>query len=68
MQPARIITLVTTALLTSLVSEACQAETAQQRGKVIAQGLCSRCHALRQSVTAPIPPHRAFDPWILEPT
>ena len=39
---ARIITLVTSALLTSEVSGTCQAETAQQRGKVIAQGLCSR--------------------------
>ena len=38
MQHARIITLVTAALLTSQVSGACQAETAQQRGKVIAQG------------------------------
>ena len=46
MQHARIIKLVTAALLTSQVSGACQAETAQQRGKVIAVGLC------------PLPRHR----------
>ena len=68
MQHARIITLVTATLLTSLVSGACQAETAQQRGKDIAQGCAAVAMPLRQLVTAPIPPHRAFDPWMLEPT
>jgi mono/diheme cytochrome c family protein len=55
MQHVRIITLVTSALLTSQVSGTCQAETAQQRGKVIAQGLCSRCHAIETTGESPHP-------------
>ena len=55
MQHAQIITLVTAALLTSQVAGACQAETAQQRGKVIAQGLCSRCHAIESIGDSPLP-------------
>ena len=46
MQHPRIITLVAASLLMSQVSEVSQAETPQQRGKDIAQGLCSRCHAI----------------------
>lgn len=55
MQHVRIITLATSALLMSQVSGACQAETAQQRGKVIAQGLCSRCHAIETTGESPHP-------------
>ena len=55
MRHARIITLVAAALLMSQVSETCQAETAQQRGKVIAQGLCSRCHAIETTGESPLP-------------
>ena len=55
MQYAQIITLVTAALLTSLHSGSCQAETAQQRGKVIAQGLCSQCHAIETIGDSPHP-------------
>ena len=54
-QHARITTLVAAALVTSLVSGACQAETAQQRGKLIAQGLCSRCHAIETIGDSPHP-------------
>jgi len=52
---ARIITLVTAALLMGLVSRTCQAETPQQRGKVIAVGLCSRCHAIETTGDSPEP-------------
>jgi mono/diheme cytochrome c family protein len=31
------------------------AETPQQRGKVIAQGLCSRCHAIEKTGRSPHP-------------
>ena len=55
MRHARIITLVGAALLMSQVSGASQAETAQQRGKVIAQGLCSRCHAIETTGDSPFP-------------
>ena len=55
MQAIRIITLVTAALLTSQVSGTSQAETAQQRGKVIAVGLCSRCHAIETTGNSPQP-------------
>lgn len=53
MQHARIITLVAAALLTSQVPGTCQAEAAQQRGKVIAVGLCSRCHAIETTGDSP---------------
>ncbi len=68
MQHVRIITLATSALLMSQVSGACQAETAQQRGKIIAQGLCSRCHAIETTDESPHPARRASDRWMLEPT
>jgi cytochrome c len=55
MQPVRIITLVTLALLMSQASGTCQAETAQQRGKVIAAGLCSRCHAIETTGESTLP-------------
>jgi len=55
MRHSRIITLVAAVLLMSQVSEACQAETAQQRGKDIAQGLCSRCHAIETTGESPLP-------------
>jgi len=60
MRHARIITLVTAALLTSQVSGACQAETARQRGKVIAVGLCSRCHAIEKTGDSPLPAAPSF--------
>ena len=53
MRHARIITLVAAALQMSQVSEACRAETPQQRGKDIAQGLCSRCHAIEKNGDSP---------------
>ena len=55
MRHARIITLVTAAFLISQISVTCQAETVQQRGKVIAQGLCSRCHAIEIGGDSPHP-------------
>src|SRR4051812_45099917 len=55
MQRARILALVTAALLTSQVSGTCQAENAQQRGKVIAVGLCGRCHAIDTTGESPHP-------------
>ncbi len=55
MQHARIVSLMTAALLASQVSGACQAETAQQRGRVIAQGLCSRCHAIEPTGDSALP-------------
>jgi cytochrome c len=55
MQYARIMTLLTAALLTSQIPGMCQAETAQERGKVIATGLCSRCHAIETSGDSPLP-------------
>jgi len=64
MRHARIITLVAAALLMSQVSETCQAETAQQRGQVIAQGLCSRCHAIETTGESPLsaaPRFRSLD-------
>ena len=48
-------TLLTAALLVSQVSGTCQAETAQQRGKVIAMGLCSRCHAIETTGVSLLP-------------
>jgi cytochrome c len=53
MQNPRIITVVTIALVMSLTSGVSQAESAQERGKVIAQGLCSRCHAIEQTGDSP---------------
>ena len=61
MQHPRIITLVAASLLMSQVSEACQAETAQQRGKDIAQGLCSRCHAIETTGESPLPAAPRFN-------
>ena len=55
MRHARIITLLTAAFLVSPISGTCQAETAQERGKVIAQGLCNRCHAIETSGDSPHP-------------
>ena len=55
MQYARIIALVTSALLMNQVSEVGQAETVPERGKVIAQGLCSRCHAIEATGDSPHP-------------
>src|SRR6185436_2388943 len=54
------LTLLTGAFLTSQVSGACQAETAQQRGKVIAVGLCSRCHAIETTGDSPLPAASRF--------
>lgn len=55
MRHARIMMLVTAALLTSQVSATCRAETAQERGKVVAAGLCSRCHAIEKTGDSPHP-------------
>ena len=55
MQNARMFTLMAAALLMSQVSGACQAQTSQERGKVIAQGLCSRCHAIETTGDSPHP-------------
>jgi cytochrome c len=55
MQKAGAITLVTLSLLMTLVSPTCQAETPQQRGEVIAHGLCSRCHAIGRAGNSPHP-------------
>ena len=60
MQYARIIALVTSALLMNQVSEVGQAETAPERGKVIAQGLCSRCHAIETTGDSPHPAAPSF--------
>lgn len=60
MQYARIIALVTSALLMNQVSEVGQAETAPERGKVIAQGLCSRCHAIETTGESPHPAAPSF--------
>ena len=40
-------------LLTTLMSSACLAETPQQRGEVIARGLCSPCHAIGRTGDSP---------------
>ena len=68
MQHARIITLVTVALLTSQVSGTCQAETPQQRGKVIAVGLRSRCHATETTGDSPQPAAPRFRSLVRGPT
>ena len=54
MQHPRIITVVTIALVMSLTSGVSQAESAQERGNVIAQGLCSRCHAIETTGDSPL--------------
>ena len=46
MQNRQVTTLVTLSLLAMLVSSICHAETPQQRGEAIANGLCSGCHAI----------------------
>ena len=51
----RIMTLTAAVLLMTQLSVTCQAETPQQRGKVIAQGLCSRCHAIEKTGSSPHP-------------
>lgn len=40
-------------LLTALGLSASQAETLQERGKVIAHGLCERCHAIGPTGDSP---------------
>lgn len=42
-------------LFATLVSSACQAETLQQRGEVLARGLCSPCHAIGNIGDSPHP-------------
>ncbi len=60
MQHPRIITVVTIALVMSLTSGVSQAESAQERGNVIAQGLCSRCHAIEKTGDSPLPAAPSF--------
>ena len=55
MRKSRVITLVAATVLNVQASSICQAETPQQRGKVIAQGLCSRCHAIDRTSDSPHP-------------
>ena len=55
MQSAGIITLTAGVLLMTHLPVTCRAETPQQRGKVIAQGLCSRCHAIEKTGNSPHP-------------
>jgi mono/diheme cytochrome c family protein len=54
MQDPTIITLTAVVLLMTQLSVMCRAETPQQRGKVIAQGLCSRCHAIEKTGDSPL--------------
>src|SRR6266496_3980066 len=54
MQKSLIIKLVAAALLVIQASIG-QAETSQQRGAVIARGLCSRCHAIDKTGNSPHP-------------
>ena len=64
MQNKRIIALISLSLLTAVVSSTCQAETPQQRGEVIANGMCSRCHAIGKtgdSSHAAAPRFRSLD-------
>src|SRR6476469_3304487 len=53
MQTTLAIVLLTLSLLTTLSTS--QAETLQQRGGVIAHGLCSRCHAIGLTGNSPHP-------------
>ena len=46
---------IASALLLVTWSAAARAETAQQRGEVIARGLCSRCHAIGVTGDSPHP-------------
>lgn len=55
MQKSRAITFVAASLLTIQAASICQAETPQQRGEVIARGLCSRCHAIENAGNSPLP-------------
>jgi cytochrome c len=56
MQMNRILMVSLTSLLSASVSSVLSAETPQQRGAVIAQGLCSQCHAVGRTGDSP---HRA---------
>jgi len=55
MRNSRIITFVAASFLTIQAISICQAETPQQRGEVIARGLCSRCHAIERTGNSPLP-------------
>ena len=55
MRKSRITTFVAVAFLTFQAASICQAETPQQRGGVIASGLCSRCHAVEIIGNSPLP-------------
>jgi cytochrome c len=51
----RATTVAASLLFAALTSQACGAETPQQRGKVIATGLCGRCHAIDRTGDSPHP-------------
>ena len=53
MKNPTIIALAAVVLLMTQLSAPCQAQTPQQRGKVIAQGLCARCHAIEKTGDSP---------------
>jgi len=55
MQKSWIITVVGASFLAIQAVSICQAETPQQRGGVIARGLCSRCHAVEKTGDSPHP-------------
>lgn len=55
MQNSRIITFVAASFLTIQAASICRAETPEQRGEVIARGLCSRCHAIEKTGDSPLP-------------
>ena len=42
-------------LVGACLASVCEAETLQQRGEVIARGLCSRCHAIGTTGQSPHP-------------
>jgi mono/diheme cytochrome c family protein len=53
MHNSKAIGLISLSFLAVLVSSMCQAETPQQRGEDIANGLCSRCHAIGRTGNSP---------------
>lgn len=56
MQSTRLATILVASLsCAALTSQAYGAETPEQRGKVIATGLCSRCHAIDKTGDSPHP-------------
>ena len=47
------IAIATASFLILLASKGCQAETLEQRGRVIARGMCSGCHAIGTTGDSP---------------